>query len=49
MFKLFCLAENCYNRAIQFDDKEPEFLFHRGKLFLFQKKYEVSTQSDLVN
>jgi len=36
----FVAAENCYNRAIQFDDKEPEFLFHRGKLFLFQKKYE---------
>jgi hypothetical protein len=32
----FVAAEQCFQRAIEFDSSDPEFLFHRGKLFFHQ-------------
>lgn len=32
----FLAAEQCFERAIKFDSTDPEFLFHRGKLFFHQ-------------
>ena len=32
----FVAAEQCFERAIKFDSTDPEFLFHRGKLFFHQ-------------